>query len=284
MERRRPRTTIHAVNIDEDFQQVCEYLAEDLLAGDRVDTGHWQALRDVPQTKTLELTNVLIEIPIAPTSGSWASMIRPNLPWAEAHFRERVGGEPLNPGEEYKNWPWYKGNVEEHKPRGAFSHTYMERFWPRRAGYRDPEGTNYDNHGIRYRYGDLNDVLDLLTREPYTRQAFLPVWFPEDTGAHHGERVPCTLGYHFLLRDDKLHCTYFIRSCDFIRYFRDDIYMAGRLVQWVIRKLLEREDIEQDDSFGLWHNVEPGILTFHAVSLHIFEGPDEATLRRQYDI
>ena len=30
------------------------------------------------------------------------------------------------------------------------------------------------------------DVIDLLEREPFTRQAYLPIWFPEDTGAFHG--------------------------------------------------------------------------------------------------
>lgn len=262
------------------------FLAHDLLErGERVDTGTWQALKDVPQTKTIELRNVVLHIELPPTQSEWVQHVEPNTPWAEDHFLERVGGEPLNPGEQYKNWPWYKGNVETHKPQGAFSHTYMERFWPREAGDWKPWGQidplpgEQAPHGIRYRYGDLNDVLDLLAREPYTRQAYLPVWFPEDTGAHHGERVPCTLGYHFLLREGKLHCTYFIRSCDFIRYFRDDIYMAGRLVQWVIEQLQERNR----PAFA-WDPIVPGTLTFHCCSLHVFEGPDEATLRRRYDI
>ena len=174
------------------------WLARDFLdgKGHRVDTGHWQALSDVPQTKTIELRNACFSVVIDPTQEAWAAHVEPNLPWAEDHFLERVGGEPLNPGEQYKNWPWYRGNVETHKPQGAFSHTYMERFWPRYAEIpRTHRRKGAMTKGIRYRYGDLNDVLDLLAREPYTRQAYLPVWFPEDTGAHHGERVPCTLGW-----------------------------------------------------------------------------------------
>src|SRR3954468_15378336 len=91
--------------------------------------------------------------------------------------------------------------------------------------------------GIRYDYGDLQDVVDMLVRSPYTRQAVLPVWFPEDTGAVHGERVPCTLIYHWMLRDGRLHCFYDIRSCDFVRYFRDDVYFAMRLTQWLIEQV-----------------------------------------------
>src|SRR5690606_41630478 len=33
--------------------------------------------------------------------------VNPNLPWADVHFEERVGGKPLNPGESYKLWPFY---------------------------------------------------------------------------------------------------------------------------------------------------------------------------------
>ena len=233
--------------------------------GQVVDTGHWQALRGVPHTKTYELQNVVIEMPIMSTVGSWQSWIRPNLPWAEDHFQERVGGEPLNPGEQYKNWPWYRGGVETHKPQGLFSHTYMERFWPKQAGVLHHVGTNY---GIRFRYGDLGDLLSLLRRDPFTRQAYLPIWFPEDlTASIENQRVPCSIGYHFMLRDDRLYCTYMIRSCDFIRYFQDDAYMAGRLVQWILQQL------------G-WDEASPGLLTMVIPSLHIFEG-DIPKLKRE---
>jgi thymidylate synthase len=79
-------------------------------------------------------------------------------------------------------------------------------------------------------------VIDLLRDRPTTRQAFIPIWFPEDTGAHHGERVPCTLGYHLMARDGRLKIVYYMRSCDFLRHFRDDVYMAGRLCQWVCER------------------------------------------------
>jgi hypothetical protein len=245
-----------------------------------VDTGHWQAMKDVPMTKTRELRNTCVVFPLLSDKNSLAQMVQPNLPWAEDQFQERVGGEPLNPGETYKDWPWYRGNVEQHKEQGAFSHTYMERFWPRQAGDtwvkgyedRDFAAESKDNVGLRYRYGDLNDVLDLLAREPYTRQAYLPIFFPEDTGAHHYERVPCTLGYHFMLRDGRLHCFYPIRSCDFLRHFRDDVYMAGRLVQWVIDVVQDNTDLDLGENREAWSDVTPGDLTMFMPSLHVFEG------------
>jgi thymidylate synthase len=144
-----------------------------------------------------------------------------------------------------------------------FSHTYMERFWPKKAWDEDTRPTNGKHLGIRYEYGDLLDLIGLLSREPYTRQAFLPVWFPEDTGSTHGGRVPCTLGYHFIRRGNHFHMVYYIRSCDFFRHFRDDIYLGVRLLYWILNNL------EIKDQKG-WRDVKPGIFTMHITSLHIF--------------
>lgn len=112
--------------------------------------------------------------------------------------------------------------------------------------------------GIRFYYGDLADLVLLLKENPRSRQAYLPVWFPEDlTAAVEGERVPCTLGYHFMVTpDQKLDCMYPMRSCDFIRFFRDDIYMAGRLMQWIGEQI----------------KVDAGVLTMHIANLHAFVG------------
>src|SRR5690606_3302482 len=158
----------------------------------------WQGIdvSDNPGLATYEALHYSFSARIPPTLEELRTQVKPNLPWADDHFEERVGGKPLNPGEQYKNWPHYKNDqfrTEDQK----FTHTYMERFWPKYAG----EGPVHPNQGIRYPYGDLDDVVDLLRRDPLTRQAYFPVWFPEDTGAVHGGRVPCTIGYHFLFRD-----------------------------------------------------------------------------------
>lgn len=237
-----------------------------------VDTGHWQSIADTPQSITRELRGVTLEYDMPVTPDDVAMDVQPNLPWADLHFAERVGGEPTNPGDTYHLWPYFRGNVPKHQDPtdgDKFSHTYMERFWPRRA-----TGGRFgaDHHGIRYRYGDLMDVVALLCSYPYTRQAYLPVWFPEDTGAHAGERVPCTLGYHFMLRAGALHVMYPIRSCDFLRHFRDDVYLAVRLVQWVIAEC-EKANPE------MWSGVTPGELKMDMHSLHVFE-PELPILRR----
>lgn len=266
------------------------YVGDDLLQdGKLVEVPTWQALdvRGKPQGSTWELMNYEYAVDIPTTPEALAAGIEPNLPWAENQFQERVAGEPLNPGETFREWPWYQGNVEQHKEQGKFSHTYMERYWPRYAGHSlahlgisKPITSNRENRlneGIRYKYGDLNDVVNLLAREPTTRQAYLPVFFPEDTGAVHGERVPCSLGYLFLMRENKLNITYYIRSCDFYRHFRDDVYMTARLCQWVLEKI--KRDFDPHGAF--WGKITPGRLTMHIGSLHVFEG-DLPKLRREY--
>lgn len=192
--------------------------------------------------------------------------IKPNLPWADDHFLERVSGEPLNPGEQYKNWPHWRGESEDISLEGGkFSHTYMERFWPVYAG-----GAQLENIGIRFRLGDLSDVVKLLYEDPYTRQAYVPIWFPEDTGAVHQLRVPCSIGYFFLMRNDHLHMRYHIRSCDFNRYLRDDIYMAVRLQLWMLDQLQTTE--LQGDHEQLWVDVKPGTFIMDIDSLHVLGG------------
>lgn len=198
----------------------------------------------------------------------WAQQaFGPNLPWAEDHFLERVGGEPLNPPPSEQWWPFARRGNAEHKQDRIFSHTYPERIWPKYAGTRSyvSRVTADPMQGIRYQYGDLDDVVKMLVDDPFTRQAYLPLWFPEDTGAIEGQRVPCTLGYHFMFRPDgdKMRglITYYMRSCDVLRHLKDDAYMAARLLQWVVGKLREN---------GI--DATPGVLLMHVSSLHIFKG------------
>lgn len=235
-----------------------------LLNGKEVNTTSWQGKTN-KQFATLEVMNYSFSCPIPSNRENLAKEIKPNLPWASDHFGERIGGKPLNPGEQYKSWPYYLKD-EFRTEDDKFTHTYMERFWPKLAGI--PHNMSFfgqSRRGIRYPYGDLNDVIDLLSRDPLTRQAYFPIWFPEDTGVVHRGRVPCTLGYHFLCRDDKLHIFYDIRSCDALRHFQDDIYLACRLLLFVLLSL----QVGGDTSF--WDSITPGNLNMHIFSFHIFK-------------
>lgn len=267
--------------------------------GQEVDPGRWQGVSTEghPDLVTREVMNYFLSVPVArgchltkreldtdEMLDALAREIQPNLPWADDHFAERVSRNPSNPGEQYLNWPWWRGQThvtaashmdpehDEFAPANfRFDHTYQERFWPKHAGDIDRRNPGF-HMGIRYRLGDLDDVVTMLYNDPQTRQAYLPIFFPEDTGAVHGGRIPCTLGYQLLLRNNQLHMWYFIRSCDFVRHFRDDIYLACRLQLWVLEQLVEKElhgDLPQ-----LWVDVDPGYLHMLICSLHYHKGDE----------
>lgn len=236
-----------------------------------IPAGRWQStdMSHDPAARMKEVLNISFQVSLGwnENASAYAGDIQPNLPWAENHFLERVCGAPLNPGVQWVEWPWALSANRHRTEDGKFSHTYMERYWPKLAGD-DEHSTKGALRGVRYKYGDLDDVVNHLLGDPLTRQAYLPVWFPEDTGVVHGERVPCTLGYHFIQRGHSLHSTYYIRSCDFFRHFRDDLYLSVRLQLWLLQQLRQRENPESMTRF--WDEVKMGLFTFHCVSMHLF--------------
>lgn len=240
-----------------DMENAYAELCQGMLMSHQRDRGRVHAQEN--NQLMFELNHMTLVWDISTSIDEWQNVVKPNLPWAEDHFQERISGEPLNPPPSASWWPYNQNDNEVHKKGDQFSHTYPERFWPRRANGGDTDGMMTSDHwGIRYRYGDLVDLLNIVTNDPWTRQAYLPVWFPEDLAAAvHGERVPCTLGYHFLQTETGiLDCTYSLRSCDIVRFFRDDIYMAGRLAHYVCT----------------YTNMIPGRLVVHISNLHAFEG------------
>jgi len=233
-------------------QQMYDYSYE-------VHTEKWQGkeIKHDPKYTMIETLNLSFSCQMSPDIKVIGEQIKPNFEWADEHFEERVGGLPLNPPPSHVRWPYAQKNNEEFGGLEKFSHTYPERIWPKFAS----DIPNSKMSGIRYDYGDFNDVISLMYREPFTRQAFLPIWFPEDTGSVTGERVPCTIGYHFIRRGEWVHVVYYIRSCDFFRHFRDDIYLCAKKVFWLIEKLREKDPEN-------WNHVKPGMLTMHITSLH----------------
>jgi thymidylate synthase len=195
-----------------------------------IKTNNWQGVKNPPEF--LEVLNVSFSAIMPSTIKEITEQCNPMLPWAEEHFEERVSGVPHNPPPSHAKW--LKGN-EEYMSGDKFSHTYPERM-----------------------HIGLFQAVELLKKDPTTRQCYVPIWFPQDNKMSlNNERVPCTLGWHFILRNNVLNCYYPMRSCDALRHFHNDIYFAARLTLWVI------EQAKLD--------AIPGILTFHAVSFHCFE-------------
>jgi thymidylate synthase len=249
-----------------------------------VHASAWQSIK-APQPMA-ELFNESFTLDMENSPSRCEKIFKPNLPWANQHFKtERVSGDPINPGTTWRIWP-YSNSADTHRREGEedpqFDHSYAERYWPKFAGQtkggileETPEDSKV-NMGIRFEYGDLNDLVDTLVSDPLTRQAYLPIWFPEDLGAIKvGKRVPCSLGYHFIMRNGKLHLIYYIRSCDYVRHFRDDVYLTALLQIWVLEQLKLADP-------NNWTEVEIGTFTMHITSLHMFES-DQKLLKKRVD-
>jgi hypothetical protein len=223
-------------------------------SGKNVYSEKWQALPIVRTTSqnpilqrqaSLEFENQMIEVcnlfltmNMIEDPSNLAELVGADLPWAEDHFQERIAGSS-NPGEQYKNWPYWKVDDKFMLPEsGEFSHTYQERFWP-----------NFT--GNRYDAGTWEDVKDRLADDTSTRQAFLAIWNPEDQ-SNNGVRVPCTIGYWFKVRDGFLDVTYLIRSCDARRHLRNDIYMTQRLAHEMLDHLRKEGRCLDLGSLSMW--------------------------------
>ena len=259
-----PHTTLIEATSSE-FHDAKVALARSLQSGIPINRGKWQS--EDTTVAAYELHNVLFSYRMPQTFGALVENVPADVEWAEEHFRERVGGEPLNPAPSYVRWPYHsQKEAERHVANGVFSHTYPERMWPTFAnvGERRPNGRRVyvPHNGIRYQYGNLQDVVTQLQKDPFTRQAYLPIWFPEDTGATEGQRVPCTLGYHFIRNGQHLDCNYFIRSCDIYRHFTNDVYLAIRLTEWIHQQLVPQTSEE--------HPFWLGRLNMFISNLHMF--------------
>jgi thymidylate synthase len=213
--------------------------------GYTIKTERWQGIEEPPVFIEILHADLVAKMSDDPETAS--ALTKATQPWADEHFGERVSGIPYNPPPSHVRWlkdtDKYMGKDSEK----AFSHSYPERMWCDRK-----------KNGIRFKYGNLQDAVALLKKEPHTRQCYVPMWFPEDlTAAVKGERVPCTFGWHFLLRGQALHCSYHMRSCDVVRHLHNDLYFANRLCLWLI------EESGIDACVGYLH--------FSSTSLHCFE-------------
>lgn len=269
-----------------DFSAVYRRLCSAMRSAPEVRTERWQGVDATknPALATHEMQFVDFEVDLAGREDLefWRRDVKPNLPWADDHFLERVGGSPLNPGHEWKNWPWASSAEKFRNADEFFNHTYAERFWPkwpRRGNGGDYSGAPQARGDLRKvpkisgagmrgvdgtPYGDLQDLVDLLCAEPHTRQAYFGMWHPSDNGRGDGGRKPCSLGWQFLVRDGRISVFYPMRSADLRRHFRDDCYLCVRLLLWVLDRCRERGDA------AFWAGVFPGTYAMWIGSLHIF--------------
>ena len=151
--------------------------------------------------------------------------------FAEADFEDRMSKTPVNPGQAVKFDS--VGVLKNYlQPDGKLAYTYSERMCDQ-----------------------LAPVVKLLREHPDTRQAFLSIWDPDkDMPNFETSRVPCSIGFHFLIRDGKLNLVYYMRSLEVTQCVGNDIYTSSRMIEAIAEEL----------------GVGIGILTFCVGSAHFF--------------
>ncbi len=181
----------------------------------------------------LELMGVNIQIL------TWAdreAMLKINglsVQFAEQDFLDRINPDKVNPGKaiEYDTNNILKPHL--YPKSGRLSYTYSERMNP-----------------------ELTMIIKTLKEKPNTRQAFLSIWHPKSDGRFlERKRVPCSIGYHFLLRNGELTMLYQMRSLEISTCFGYDIYTSSRLLEYVAEQI----------------GAKVGFLHFFIGSLHKFE-------------
>jgi thymidylate synthase len=133
--------------------------------------------------------------------------LSPTQPWADAEFEERIAGVGPEDGDAWRLRP---------------------DVW-----------TEYAERGLGYSYGErlelsLEPVIKELQVHPDSRQLFLAIWNPAvDPGRLGRVRVPCSLGYWVVRRNQRLYLTYFQRSADIAVHLDNDVYLAHRLQRYI---------------------------------------------------
>ncbi len=203
------------MRIYKDFKEALNEVARDLKEmGIRVYPKTYQDkdISDNPDFHTLELQNYVYMV-----TRPHIEDLNPTLPWASAEWRERklgIEGTPLNPGQAWRFRPevWQQFLEDD----GKFAYSYGDRF---------------------SRNEKVLRIIERIKVDPDSRQLWLNMWDDEDITKIGGvSRVPCTLGYQFLVRGGQLHMTYIMRSADFATHFNNDLYLASLLQQYVATK------------------------------------------------
>lgn len=125
--------------------------------------------------------------------------------------------------------------------------------------------SNYGNHIFSHAF-DSNDNMwysarDELDSNPNSRRAVIPI-LEKDHIRKNDKDYPCTGFIQFLIRDNKLHLNWNMRSCDAIFGLCNDMFCAAMLQQLMLNEL------NLLGSAGF--NLALGDLTFNLGSLHIY--------------
>ena len=230
--------TRHFRNCEEYIKEIDRELFQ---SGIRVDVKHYQDKNlegEDRYTKEIIAVSACINKPLVKRKEMLEHIYKDQADLIEAYciqeFEDRTSPIPLNPGESYKIRPdmWMKFIHGE-----KFSYTYSERL-----------------------YDKWQHVIDALTADKHSRQALMEVFSPDDLANHSkNTRIPCSVCYQYLIRNDQLHCIYTMRSNDYFGHHPIDIWLAAESIKYLVKQLKD-----------VYPELETGKLYYQAGSLHAY--------------
>lgn len=160
--------------------------------------------------------------------------------YCKQEFLDRINREGLNPGNSYKIRLDLWQALMSKKDVDKFDYTYSERI-------------NYCHQ--------LDNAIAALKDDEHSRRAMIMIFKPEDTLESSGftTRIPCSIDYQFLIRNNRLMCLYHIRSNDYFKHFAIDIWLANEMQKYIVDQLKD-----------VYPNLKVGSLNYYCGSFHAY--------------
>lgn len=160
--------------------------------------------------------------------------------YCEQELLDRVNREGLNPGNSYKIRLDLWQSLMSKKDGEKFDYTYSERI-------------NFHNQ--------LDNAIASLKDDEHSRRAMVMIFKPEDTDESMGfaTRIPCSISYQFVIRNNKLMVIYYIRSNDYFKHFAIDIWLANAMQEYIVEQLKET-----------YPRLKVGSLNYYCGSFHAY--------------
>jgi thymidylate synthase len=156
--------------------------------------------------------------------------------YCKQEFKDRISKYPLNPGNSYKirQDMWQKFMIEDNL---KFDYTYSER--------------------LNKKWGK---VVQTLNEDKHSRQAVVQIFESYDLNNTGGDtRIPCSLNYSFVIRNNRLYLIYHMRSNDYFGHFPIDIWLAAESIGFLTNKLKDK-----------YRDLKTGSLIYFCNSLHAY--------------
>lgn len=150
-------------------------------------------------------------------------------------------------------WLWHMEGRDDLKMIQYYAPSYDR--------YSDDGKTLNGAYGPRIKRSILK-VVEILKKDPDSRRAVVPIYGKEDAGLD-SKDIPCTIGFQFLIRNNKLDMIVNMRSNDIFLGFPYDTFNFTMWQEYAACKL----------------NIKIGTYTHIANSLHFYEKDREKIIK-----